>query len=418
MRFKFVHAADLHLDSPLKGLSESAGFAHLVQSATFTALGRIVDLCLRERVDFLLLAGDLFDAKDRSVRARLSLRRELDRLHRASIRTFIVHGNHDPLNGAQSAAALPESVKVFGAGWEEVVIEKDAQVVCRVQGISYPEERVTEDLSAQFSRTGPEFTIGLLHANVGACAAHANYAPCSLDDLAARGLDYWALGHVHTRAEHRLESGGLAVYPGNPQGRHVNEQGERGCLLVDVTDRTAHTRFFAVDSVRWHRLELDVTEVTSLEALAAAIEERAAAACQDGVDAHAVRLTLTGRTALRSELVKPGALGQLEEQLRASMEARTPPILLESLKDRTQPDLDVELLSSAGGLAGTLAGYIQGGADSRALLDELWNEEEIKKLDAALHRLALPRTREGAQEIIKLSGLRALELLLQGEGSG
>ncbi len=410
MRFRFVHAADLHLDSPLMGLGER------VQNATFTALSRIVGICLRERVDFLVLAGDLFDAKDRSVRARLGLRKELARLDAAGIRSFIVHGNHDPLTSDVAGATLPPSVKVFGTAWEEVPITREGRVLCRVQGISYPEERVTEDLSRHFSRGGPEFTVGLLHANVGGCAAHADYAPCTLEDLTERGLDYWALGHVHTRAEHRLESGSLAVYPGNPQGRHVNEQGERGCVLVDVTDRTATTRFLAVDSVRWHRLDLDTSEIYSLEALLTSAEERCVVACQDAVDAHAVRLTLTGRSVLRAELTMPGALGQLEDQLRESLAARTPPILLESLKDRSQPDLDIAALAASGGLTGTLASYVHHGVESRAVLDDLWSEEEIKKLDAALHRLSLPRTREAAAELVKLSGQRALELLLEEDG--
>jgi DNA repair protein SbcD/Mre11 len=375
-----------------------------------------VDLCLRERVDFLVLAGDLFDAKDRSVRARLWLRRELNRLHGAKIQTFIVHGNHDPLTS--EAAGLPDSVKVFGTAWEEAVAARDGQPLCRIQGISYGQERVCEDLSRHFSRRGPEFTVGLLHANVGGCSTHANYAPCTLEDLSARGLDYWALGHVHTRAEHHLESGGLAVYPGNTQGRHVNETGERGCILVDVTDRTAITRFVPVDSIRWHRIELDTSEVTTVEALLSLAEEQVVAACAEPVDGHAVRLTLAGRTQIRGELAKPGALVQLEDQLREVLGARTPPILLESLVDKTLPDLDMAQLASTGGLAGLLATYAQGGVDTRGLLDELWSDEEMKKLDAALHRLALPRTREAAQELVRASGLRALELLLAGEGTG
>src|SRR5437868_3130490 len=100
MDFKFVHAADLHLDSPLRGVRAEGRLREILDRATFTAMQRAVDLCLKEKVDFLLLAGDLFDAKDRSVRARLALREQLLRLDAAGIPSFIVHGNHDPLTAS------------------------------------------------------------------------------------------------------------------------------------------------------------------------------------------------------------------------------------------------------------------------------------------------------------------------------
>ncbi|MET0401607.1 MAG: DNA repair exonuclease, partial [Cystobacter sp.] len=192
MRFKFVHAADLHLDTPFRGVPVDSGLLGAFHQATFRAFSRIVDLCLRERVAFLLLAGDLFDMKDRSVRARLVLRRELDRLHAAGIQTFIVHGNHDPLSGDTGTLGLPASVKVFGSDWEEAEVRRDGRLVCRVQGVSYADAEVRENLSTRFGRTAPDFTVGLLHANLGGAQGHANYAPCTLEDLAARGLDYWA----------------------------------------------------------------------------------------------------------------------------------------------------------------------------------------------------------------------------------
>jgi DNA repair exonuclease SbcCD nuclease subunit len=207
MHFKFVHAADLHLDSPFRGIPTTSGLLSLFQQATFRAFSRVVDLCLREHVAFLVLAGDLFDVKDRSVRARLGLRRELNRLHEAGIATFIVHGNHDPLSGARGTLELPASVKVLGSEWEEAEVRREGQLLCRVQGISYAEAEVRENLSARFRRTAPDFTVGLLHTNVGGAEGHANYAPCTVEELSARGLDYWALGHVHTRAEYTSTPG-------------------------------------------------------------------------------------------------------------------------------------------------------------------------------------------------------------------
>lgn len=419
MRFKFVHAADLHLDSPLAGVADTVPSdvpaLAVFRKATLLALRNLVDLCLREKVDFLLLAGDLFDAKDRSVRARLALFDELGRLDSAGIRTYIVHGNHDPLLGTGSAMRLPPSVKVFGASWEEVTFERGGKPVCRIQGISYDRERVTEDLSSHFRRCGEEFTLGLLHANLtgtSAVSGHANYAPCSLADLAARGLDYWALGHVHTRATYELPDGGLVVYPGNPQGRHVNETGERGCMVVEVEGRRARTRFVPVAAVRWHRLEVAIDELESPEALAAACRERIERGRLEGpASAHAVRLILVGRGPLHAELRAPGALRGFEERLEERVNPGAGGILLESVRDETEPELDLRRLEEGGGLTGELARVLRT-ADPE-LMESLWGDEALQKVDASLKRYGVKSTQSKRAQLLRDGGLQALERLLE-----
>ena len=411
--FKFVHAADLHLDSPLRAPRATGRAVELLRDATFRAFSRIVDLCLRERADFLVLAGDLFDFKDRSVRARLHLRRELQRLHEAGIATFIAHGNHDPLTPEAGALGLPASVTVFGPAWSEVPVSRGGAVVCRVQGISYAQERVTEDLSRHFRRLGPEFTVAVLHANVGGHGAHANYAPCSLQELAARGLDYWALGHVHTRAEYPLGSGGVAVYPGNPQGRHVNEPGPRGCVLVEVDGGRSTTRFVPLEPVRWHRLGVDLSGCATVDALVARVEDAVDEACPEGFDAHALRLVLEGRGPLHRELSRPEGLAGLEEDLRGSLGARHPPVVLESIEDRGRPELDVEALRALGGLPAQVLEVAAQAAKSGAAFEALWDAEELPKLEGALKRAQVRSPREDAQALLEAACARALELLAE-----
>ncbi|HSP81950.1 MAG TPA: DNA repair exonuclease [Myxococcaceae bacterium] len=412
MRFKFVHAADLHLDTPFRGVPAETGLLSTFQQATFRAFSRIVDVCLRERVAFLLLAGDLFDARDRSVRARLALRRELERLDAAGILTFIVHGNHDPLSGDTGALGLPGSVKVFGADWEEVEVSREGRLLCRVQGVSYPETEVREDLSARFRRTGPEFTVGLLHANLGGAEGHANYAPCTVEGLDARGLDYWALGHVHTRAEYLLPGGSVAVYPGNPQGRHVGEPGERGCVLVEVEEGRSWRRFVPVDRVRWHRLELSLSGPGSLDALAASLAERVDACCAEELDGHAVRLTLTGRGPLHRELSRPEALSQLEADWREQLARRHPPVLLESLRDASRPELELEAVRLAGGFAGTLLAEAESLAADPAALASLWAEDaELRSLGLRLKRLGVDALAAPRPELLEQAGLQLVEQL-------
>ncbi len=415
MRFKFVHAADLHLDTPFRGVPADSGLTGTFQQATFRAFSRIVDLCLREHVAFLLLAGDLFDAKDRSVRARLALRRELERLDVAGIRAFIVHGNHDPLSGDTGALGLPGTVKVFGPDWEEVEVHREGRLLCRVQGLSYPDVEVRENLSARFRRTAPDFTVGLLHANLGGAEGHANYAPCTVEDLAARGLDYWALGHVHTRAEYALPGGAVAVYPGNPQGRHVNEPGERGCVLVEVEEGRTRRRFVPVDGVRWHRLEVTLTGLGTLEALMGAVTEQVDASCAQELDGHAVRLTLTGRGPLHRELSRPEALGQLEAELREQLSRRHPPVLLESLRDASRPEVDLETVRLSGGFTGTLLAEAEALAGDAEALKGLWEDAELRALGQRLRRLGVEGLETPRPELVEEAGLRVVEQLHEEE---
>ena len=404
MRFTFVHAADLHLDSPLRSLAAAEPLAGVLRGATFAALDRIVALCLERKAEFLVLAGDLFDARDRSVRARLALRAAADRLHQGGVRTFIVHGNHDPLSEDARALSLPPSAKVFGERWEEVVVRRGDAVLCRVQGISYPQEKMTADLSGHFRRVGPELTLGVLHCNLSAYPGHADYAPCTPADLGERGLDYWALGHVHTHGETELPGGGVAVYPGNPQGRHPQEAGPRGCVVVEVDGARIRRNFVPVDAVRWHEVPVDIAEAATIDALADQVAAQVMAACEAAASAeervfqaHAARVTLGGAGPLHSQLVAPAALSELEQHLRERLAAGAPPVALEWLVECTRPALDLKAIRRRGGLS---AEVLQA--------DGAW-PAELKALDLQLQRASIPRL--GAEAILERARLRALELL-------
>ena len=332
-----LHAADLHLGSPFRGLAGDGELPAVFADCTFDAFTRLVDLAIAEQVDAVLLAGDLYDQKDRSLRARLHLKEQLQRLHLAAIPSFLVHGNHDPLDGDPGALSLPSSAKVFGASFEEVELPK----FC-VQGISFPTAEVRENLSARFGRRGNKPTVGLLHCNVGGHSGHYDYAPCTLQDLERAGLDYWALGHVHTRALHPLAGNALAAYPGNLQGRHVYETGERGALLVTLDEArqaAPSARFVPLDTVRWHRLDVPIDDVESIDALidlSLSAITRAARALPS-----VVRLQLTGRGALRAHLDSAEKLLELEVAIRSRLAG---PVLLESLRDATASRWELERL--------------------------------------------------------------------------
>lgn len=411
---KFVHAADLHLDSPSRGLRAETATSQRIGGATRVAFQRIVDLCLREQVDFLLLAGDLYEQRDASIRARLWLAEGLAALDRAGIRTFIVHGNHDPLSAHVARLSLPASVKVFGSAWEEETVRCRDGTICKVQGISHATERTTDDLATLFHRTGPELTIGLLHTNLGARAEHGNYAPSTPDGLDRAGLDYWALGHIHRRDVLQLPRGGLAVYPGNPQGRHITEDGARGCFLVEGRQGSLSLRFVPVDSARWSRLDLACREDSTVDAVLREVVEaaRALALEASGVEIHLARVTLTGATALHTELTQKHASSSLEELMRERLAALRPPVVLESLRDETHRPFDLEALERSGGLPGLMAKA--GMASTPELIDQIYADGDLAALEGALARAGLPSTRGAAPALIQRGTAAALETLLGG----
>ena len=342
-RLKFVHAADLHLDSPFSGLrSLDPAIAGTLFNATFAAYNNIVDLCIRERVDALLIAGDVFDGADRSLRAQLKFVDGLNRLKERGIRSFICHGNHDPLDGWEAHLDLPAGCHRFGAEVERVPVFPDEPDRAAAHGISYIRREVRENLVPRFGgvERGP-FNIGLLHANVGNNTDHDAYAPCNLSDLQQTNIDYWALGHVHTRQVLHQDHP-TVVYPGNPQGRHPNERGPRGVYLVEVSDSgQVRLDFRAVDVVRWALLELDISGLESDQSLLDRLREELAA-CQDRADGRSTlfRLVLGGRGPLHNSLIRPGFVDDLLERVNETGSQERPFLWCERIQVSTTSSFD------------------------------------------------------------------------------
>ncbi len=341
---RFVHAADLHLDSPFTGLRNAAPehVAQTLYDATFAAYENLIDLCIRERVDALLVAGDIYDGADRSLRAQHKFIDGLERLDSEGIRSFVCHGNHDPLDGWEARLNYPAGCHRFVEDFEAVPVfaEDPSRVV--VHGISYWTRDVYENLVLRLGRvdSGP-FSIGLLHANVGSNPDHAVYAPCTLADLAESGIDYWALGHIHTRqtlSEHRP----TVVYPGNTQGRHANETGARGAYLVDVSDSgNVRLDFRPLDIVRWEHIEIDISGLDSdqhlLNAVHNSIEEKL-----DSADGRPiiVRLALSGRGEVSNMLRRSDAVDDLRTTINDEWAKQTPFAWCERIENNTASPLD------------------------------------------------------------------------------
>ena len=344
--FRFIHAADLHIDSPFKGLREvNPAIAERLRESTYEAFTNLVRFCIDSRADFLLIAGDVYDGADRSVRAQLRFRDGVRRLAEFGIHTFVTHGNHDPLDGWQSSLERPDALHTFGPEPEWIDAERDGVPIAQIQGVSYPAREMRDNLALGFTppRKPGLFGIGLLHCNVGGDTGHDDYAPCGLDDLIDIGIDYWALGHVHAAQQLRAGQPHI-VYSGCIQGRHPNEPGAHGCYLVEVgPDGGATLTFHPLDVVRWERRDVDIADAQDMDGVLGAVsrgiqELRVEAGSRDVV----CRLTLTGRGPMYSELARDeSALDALLETAREDAGLASPWVWTEELHDRTRPDIDL-----------------------------------------------------------------------------
>ncbi len=337
---RFVHAADLHLDSRFRGIGRARpALRDRLQSATLGALERVVDHTISVKADFLIIAGDLYDSRDRSLRALVAFRKEMERLAERNIPVFVVHGNHDPLNGWGSGFQLPPNVITFGGRADTEPFIRRGREVAQITGISYTRERVTDNLAASFKPAeGAPYSIAVLHANVGHQSGHADYAPATIEELTAAGFDYWALGHVHTRSVLATEPA-MVVYPGNTQGRNPREGGPRGCYQVDIdTHGRACLEFVDTSVARWSHIELSIREATQMDQLVDSMLEkgRDAASVFDGPTV--VRCTIRGNGPLHRDLQRD----EMDEELREVLQSV---VVAESVRICTGPELDIESLT-------------------------------------------------------------------------
>ncbi len=336
---RFIHAADIHLDSPLSGLAAYPDApAGQLRNATRDAFCELVNRAIEEQVDFMVIAGDLYDGSWRDHNTGIFFCREMGRLRRAGIAVFVLFGNHDAESEMTRKLELPDNVRCFATQKPQTFTLDTLGVV--LHGQSFRHKETTDNLAAAYPPpVAGYYNIGVLHTALEGHTAHANYAPCSRAELHARGYQYWALGHVHEFAQ--WDGPSIIVFPGNLQGRHIRETGRRGAVLVEV-DGLGHTmveRIF-IDVLRWETLRIDAADCASLLDVARSIGRALEALLE--CDSHvprAVRVTVHGRTAAHGELFG------LESQLRNEVLARIASIdnarlWLEKVKLETEALLD------------------------------------------------------------------------------
>lgn len=345
---KFLHAADIHLDSPLTGLSSNDQIPDaVVRHCTRRAFSNLIDLAIAEDVAFVIIAGDLYDGDWRDYSTGLFFANEMRRLGRPC---FLVRGNHDARSQITRNLQQPPNVHEFSSRAAGTIPLAELRVA--LHGRSFPDRAVDEDLSDAYpAALSGYLNIGILHTSAEDPAGeHDRYAPCRIEGLIAKGYDYWALGHIHQRRDLNPDGSPWIIFPGNIQGRHVRETGAKGCTLVEVqNDRIVSVQHCDLDVLRWANIAVALDGAETMAEVAAAIRSDLAAAEQwaDGRPLIA-RVTLTGATACHAALAAdPVAVAA---ECRNAAAAVSGALHIERLRLQTRPparqmELDDELAS-------------------------------------------------------------------------
>ena len=371
---KFLHAADLHLDSPLRGLArhDEAPVDDL-RDATREAFNNLVELAIEEKVAFVLLAGDLYDGTWQDFSTAIFLAKKLGELDRAGIRVFGVLGNHDAQSKLTKALEKPKNLTLFP--WNKPRTEVLKEIEVAIHGQSFGQQHVEENLAASFPPAQPGiFNIGLLHTSLDGREGHANYAPCKLDELRAKDYQYWALGHVHAVEE--VSTDPWVVFPGCLQGRHAREIGPKGCCLVTVEEgRVESVEHRVLDVVRWASCEVDLAKASSMQDVLNSAS-KALTDIVDGVDDRIVATQMRFVGASTVHGVLQGKTQWLRQKLlELAAELHGDNLWIEKVVIATTSKLDRGVVLAGDGALSGLA---------RSILEVREAPSAVRGLDAAL----------------------------------
>lgn len=333
--YKFLHAADIHLDSPLRGLSRYEGVpVEEIRLATRAALNNLVDTAIAEEVAFVIIAGDLYDGDWPHFGTGLFFCAAMGRLDKAGIDVFLLYGNHDAESVLTKKLPLPKNVHAFSTRRAGTFTHQTTSAV--LHGWSYREKDTRDNLAAAYPAAQPgRLNIGILHTALAGRPPHAPYAPCTPQELAAKGYDYWALGHVHDFELASQEP--MIVFPGNLQGRNIREVGPKGAVLVTVQDDriVELPARIALDAVRWARADIDVAGIETEDGLHRLLQDRLAQLHEDQAKGRPlmVRVTLAGETSLHGDLSRRREA--LREEVRGIAAAISDQLWIEKVQLRT-----------------------------------------------------------------------------------
>lgn len=345
--FKFIHCSDLHLDAPFAGISSSNDkIGEILRDAPYKSYFKMIAQAIEEKVDFVLIAGDVFNSADKSIRAQYNFYRGLKGLSDHGIHVFIAHGNHDPLISWSTKMKVPENVYIFGAdNVSSKTVDVAGKPIARIYGISYGVRDIKENLALKFKREDDLPAIAVLHCNVGENTGHEPYAPASVDDIVGQGLDYWALGHVHNYKIIRNENPTI-VYSGNIQAVKSSERGPKGYCLVEYSRQAGfNVESKPIDIARYEMIRIDIGSCSSIEEIPEKIIESIEKQVQKSDNRHLViSLDVYGQTRFNTELRRRDFVQNISEDLRDKFSGIDPVVWIDRVLLSTNSDYDIEAI--------------------------------------------------------------------------
>jgi DNA repair protein SbcD/Mre11 len=417
---KFIHTSDLHLDTPFKGLSVwNSDLAVKLRDATFISFRRIIDLCIGQRVDFLIISGDIFDSENKSLAAQLKFVSELRRLSEKGITTYFVCGNHDPLKSWLDTIILPENVFRFDSTKGQFqTYKKGDSAIADIHGISFSDKVVNENLAAEYqlSPDPAPISVAVLHGTIGLPGPHENYAPFKTKDVIRKGFDYWALGHIHKK-QVVSPSNPAIIYPGNPQGRDFGETGGKGCFLVEISDgKTPVTQFIPTQIIRFEDLRIDMSGVDQIDLLyEKIIDSLEKVESYDKNTNYLLRITLNGRTSLHSSLVDNIQVEELVQHFNEGQMAEQYFTWIDRVYVNTSPDIDIVKIKNGVGFPAEILKKIDEYLEDDELLSELISKVEEDFVNTLVKREIAEFTEDINMEMIEKAKMILLDKLIKEE---
>ncbi len=417
-KVRFIHTADLHLDTPFKGLASwNKDLACKLKDATFRSLKKIIDLCLKENVDFLIISGDIFESENKSLAAQLQFISELKRLSDSGIHAYFVCGNHDPLNSWLDTVQFPENIYRFGSSKiENYTYIRNKKPVADISGISFQEKVIKDNLALKYktvSNPSP-VSIAVLHGTTGKAGPHENYAPFKVTDVLNKGFNYWALGHIHKR-QIIHESNPAIVYPGNPQGRDFGETGEKGCYLVEIDSNSkVNLKFIPVHLIRFEHIEVELNDEDKIDRLPDKIEDNKNNIKDfDDKTSYILRVKLTGRTSLHTHLNKPGEIEILREHFNEGQLDRINFTWIDRIELDTRPVIDLGQIEKGNDFtAELLRTFNEYEADSNKLTDLIKSMDE-ENLSYQIRKEITALTEYEQKEVLQKAKWKLIDQLIK-----
>ncbi|ADU29720.1 metallophosphoesterase family protein [Evansella cellulosilytica] len=403
---RFIHCADLHLGRPIKTHADlPASFIKQLQSATYQSFESIVNKAIEFNVDFMLISGDVYDSEHRSYRGQWFLKKQAERLQKVNIPIYVIHGNHDPIKAEHSNNRLPENVHVFSEKFEVVSLLTAKNEKVYLYGFSYPNKAYYDNPIPMYETIGEmsAYHIALLHGQESSQKDHEPYAPFSLNELKQKNIDYWALGHIHKRQI--LSSNPSVVYPGNIQGAHKKENGEKGAYYVEMTKTDTMLTFLPTSRVQWEHMNISIDECEIMDELLDRIQQ--ISEILDLQKHYLVEVHLTGGGPLHEQLIQDNVQQELMTILRSEV-FHSSNVWINSLYVNTTLPIERERLKEKDDLLGDIVRVVD-------TLEEQHVEEALQPVFSHLvmRKYLECLSQEEIQEIVETAERKILTSLMR-----